>query len=321
MTSYDESTEKDKKPFRVAITIRSFSQPDIFLPSYSHPLKVVYQNNLQRRLNDDEIVRYCQEADAVIAGTERFTREVMENLPALKVISRIGVGTDSIDLEYAQTRGIVICTTPDSPVVAVAEHTLALILAISRNIQQYSLSRKESRFTINPGHIIKGKTAGIIGLGKIGKAVASLLNCFGAEIQYYDPFILVPPDQRWRSTPSLSRILMTSDIISLHLPPLSDKNPLLGEKEFATIKKGAILINTARGSLLDEKFLVMALESERLAGAGLDVTQTEPYHGPLLEYPQVIITPHIASNTYESRKEMEIEAINNIIRYLEQYDE
>lgn len=303
------------QPFRVAVTIRSFSSGD--LPDgpddQIHP---VFINHFGRRMTGDEIIRYCHDADAIIAGTEKFSRDVLQNLPALKVISRVGVGTDSIDLVYARERGIAVYTTPEATIPAVAEHTLALILSLSRNIPRYSLFRTDPHSPVIHGHMVRGSRLGIVGLGRIGREIARLTGSLGAKILYYDPYVQVSPDPGWDAASSLSYLLSHSDIISLHSPPLPDGAPILGENEFSLIKHGAILINTARGSLIDEQALIQALDRGTIRAAGLDVTVTEPYQGPLLRYPQVIITPHVASNTEESRKEMETEAIENIRRFM-----
>lgn len=303
----------------IALTIRSFSCIDIFHSEGDKNLHFVYINSSERRMNSEEIILHCQEAEAVIAGTEKFSADVIRNLPNLKIISRVGVGTDSIDLNTAKERGITVCTTPNSTISAVAEHTIALILALSKNIPRYSC--RELVSTNNPGHMVKGKVAGIIGLGRIGKEVARLISAMGADVQYYDPCVVNPPDESWKHSPSLFHILSTSDIISLHIPAFPNGQPLLGKKDFSMMKRGSIVINTARGSLIDENELAHALDKGIIMGAGLDVTNREPYQGPLLHYPQVLITPHVASNTFESRKEMEKEAIMNIINYFEKFHE
>jgi D-3-phosphoglycerate dehydrogenase len=266
-------------------------------------------------MTSEEIIEFCQDADFIIAGTEKFEAKTLARLPKLKIISRVGVGTDSIDLVHANKNGIVVCTTPIAPVPAVAEHTLAMILSLCKNIPNYISHKINDSIPITPGCMLRGKRAGIIGLGRVGIEVARLLNCLGMSIQYYDPFIKVIPDEPWECASSLLELVQTSDIISLHNPPLKDNKPILTRGLFQEIKTGVIIVNTARGSLIDEQALIVALNEGRVRAAGLDVTSTEPYVGPLRNYEQVLITPHIASNTYESRREMEVEAINNILKF------
>lgn len=301
--------------FNIAITIRSFISEDILgRINGSDQFRIIYRNMYGRRMTDEEIILHCQNADAVIAGTERYTSDVIRNIPSLKVISRVGVGLDSVDINYAEKKGITVCTTPHATISAVAEHTLALILALSRNIPFYSYEKNNPECPAIPGHMVRGRCVGVIGLGRIGREVAKILFSLGAMVQFYDPYVLASPDENWSSAPSLSHILSTSDIISLHIPSQLNDAPLIGRQEFLLMRRGVMLINTSRGSLIDEQSLIEALDDGIIHAAGLDVTTTEPYLGPLRNYPQVLITPHVASNTFESRREMEIEAVENIKR-------
>lgn len=329
----------------ISITIRSLLSIDNIGELLSENYCLTYINETGRRLTKEEIITHCQNAEVIIAGTEPFDRDTLNNLPSLKIISRVGVGIDSIDTKTAKERGISILTTPISPVPAVAEHTISLLLAICKKIPDYLLSQRsqvrfsqtgypiatgdeeailkkdsdytdeEKKYRITPGYLVNGKIVGIIGLGRIGFEVARILTCFGARIMYYDPHIGRIPDNTWECSPSLPYLLEKADIITIHTPPLPDNKPLLDREMFTYVKKGAILINAARGSLIDENALIESIEDNTIIGAGLDTLSNEPYSGPLLNFPSVIITPHVASNTYESRKQMEIEAIQNIFQY------
>jgi len=252
-------------------------------------------------------------ADGVIAGTEAFTAEVLAAAPRLKVISRVGVGTDSIDLQAAAARGIRVCTTIRAPVQAVAEHTMSLLLAVAKGIVSYDRNMHMGDFSVSPGMLLAGKRAGIIGAGRIGRRVGELLEAFGCTVLYYDPADPSCLSPAWIRCKKLPDLLQEAEILTIHASPPSDGKPILMKKEFQTCKTGVILINTARGGLVSEDDLILALQEGRVGAAGLDVFSLEPYRGPLLGFPQVIMTPHVASNTIESRTEMEMEAVQNLI--------
>jgi D-3-phosphoglycerate dehydrogenase len=165
--------------------------------------------------------------------------------------------------------------------------------------------------------LLSGKKVGVIGLGRIGKRVAASLHFLGCDILYYDPWVSGAIPDSWIGQSSVTDLLKNADIITLHTPGQADGKPLLDKDTLSFCKKGQVIINTARGSLIDEEALLQALREERICAAGLDVTTIEPYHGPLLKCPRVIITPHVASNTRESRQQMEIEAIENMIKVFE----
>jgi D-3-phosphoglycerate dehydrogenase len=253
------------------------------------------------------------DVDGIIAGTESYNANVLKSAPHLKVISRVGVGLDNIDLEYAKKRGICVLNTPLAPVDAVAEHTIALIFSIFKKIPQYYDKAHQGDYSIQQGSLLSGKTIGIIGLGRIGQKVATLLDALGTKIVYYDPLVKKNMPEKWVQINNLDDLFQTADIISLHSSPQSGNLPVLDKNAFARCKAGVVIINTARGSLIDEKALIHALDSGIISSAGLDVVSIEPYKGPLLDYPQVVITPHVASNTVESRQQMEIEAVENML--------
>jgi D-3-phosphoglycerate dehydrogenase len=278
--------------------------------------RVVFVNRTGRRLTGPELERALTGADGVIAGTEPFTRDVLDSAPLLKVISRVGVGADAIDLQAAAARTIRVCTTPHSPAPAVAEHTVALLLAIAKRVVMYDRNIRRGDFSIAPGMLLAGKQVGLIGAGRIGRRVGELLEAFGCTILFYDPGDPVDVSLRWRRCGSLREVLEEADILTLHASPQPDGRPILMKEEFDTCKNGVILINTARGSLVSEGDLTTALREGKVAAAGLDVFSSEPYRGPLLSFPQVIMTPHVASNTVESRAQMEIEAVENLISAL-----
>lgn len=301
------------RKFKAAITIRSFGLNIYERKKFTEKFEIIYINTTGRRLSESELSQVLMGVEGVIAGTEPFTKQVIESLCDLKVISRVGVGLDSIDLESARKHGIKIMNTPEAPVQAVAEHTLALILALLKHIATYNQKMRVEDYSIEPGKTLSGKQIGIVGLGRIGYRVAILLEAFGCKINFYDPWVKIRVPDGWQSDSTLEELLMKSDIVSLHLSPQENGKPILDETSLNMIKKGAIIINTARASLIDEESLCKALLSGQIGAAGLDVFSVEPYKGPLLKYPQVIVTPHVASNTIEARNQMEIEAVHNLI--------
>jgi D-3-phosphoglycerate dehydrogenase len=296
-----------------AIVIRSFNLQSEPFRKLSEKTNLVFINASGQRLKGSVLSDAIKDAEGIIAGTELYTKEILNAAPSLRVISRVGVGLDNIDLEYAKKRGIRVLNTPLAPGDAVAEHTIALIYSVMKRIPQYYENTRKGDFSIRQGLMIIGKTVGIIGLGHIGQKVARSLDALGTKIIYYDPFHKKDLPTRWRKTGNIEDLLRTADIITLHIPPQPGNKPILDESAFACCKEGVVIINTARSSLIDEPALAHALDSGIVSAAGLDVLSVEPYKGPLVNYPQVIITPHVASNTEESRQQMEIEAVENMI--------
>ena len=272
-------------------------------------------NPLGRRLKPEDIVQLCAEATGIVAGVEPYTAEVLKQLPQLKVISRVGVGTDAIDKEAAADRGIVICNTPDVVVQPVAELAIAMIFDLCRHLSTHTAEFRAHRWTKHTGTLVAGKTLGIIGLGRIGRRTAELAGALGLEVIGADP----APDPIWAKANHVRLVtscglLAEADIVSLHLASSSDTPFYLSADKIGSMKQGARLINLARGSLVDETALAAALDRGQLAGAGLDVFSVEPYEGPLRDAPNVVLTPHVATLTHESREQMEREAVQNLLQ-------
>lgn len=301
---------------KIAITIRSFDSIQILLKEIDDIGSVVYVNDTEKRLDESELCKVIQDVDAVIAGTEPFTRKVFESAPNLRVISRVGVGLDNIDMDAAYEHNVTIVNTPITPSLSVAEHTLSLLLTVIKRIAIYNKNIRKNDFSINSGLLLSGRSVGIIGLGRVGLKVAGMLEMLACRIYYFDPFLEKQPSEKWTRMNSLKELLKSADIVTLHVPSQPKGTPLLDKEAFESCKYGTVLINTARGSLIDEDALAFAIEEGIVWGAGLDVFSNEPYTGKLLDYPQVVVTPHVASNTIESRNQMEIEAINNFINEL-----
>ena len=274
-------------------------------------------NPHNRKLELDEFADLIEDAAGLIAGTEKINEDLLQRAKSLKVISRYGIGLDNIDLEAAKMRGIIICNTPDAPTQAVAELTLALILNLYRGIGEVDRNLRSDKWTPLMGRLLSGKTLGIIGLGRIGKALVKLVQPFELNIIAHEPY----PDNDFVSSyrvelSSLEKILSESDIITLHAPLTDETYHLIGKKELALMKMGAIIVNTARGSLIDGGALIEALEKGLIGGAALDVFEEEPYHGKLKDFDNVILTPHIGTYAKETRILMEREAVENLLNVL-----
>ncbi len=271
----------------------------------------VIDNPFKRKLTKTELMDLLNEGiTGLVAGLEPLDREVLES-SKLKVISRCGSGLSNVDLDAAKEFGIEVCFTPDGPNSAVAELTLGAMLCLLRMISLMDKDLHEGKWTKKIGAQLEGKTVVIIGYGRIGKKVASLLLPFNVNLLVVDPFIQEPIDVI--PAVSLEEALPKADIITLHS---SGEDCVLGKREFKIIKPGAFVLNAARGGLIDEDALVSGLEDGRIRGAWLDTFKQEPYTGPLKGYPYVVLTPHVGSYTRECRKRMEMEAVQNLIDVL-----
>lgn len=268
----------------------------------------VVDNPYKRRLTKPELVKLLVRGiTGLIAGLEPLDREVMSK-SHLKVISRCGSGTSNVDLEVAKELGITVCYTPDAPVASVAELTLGAMLGLLRMMPLMDSELHKGRWTKKIGALLEGKTVAIIGFGRIGRRLCELLVSFKTRVIAVDPFVKDKIEEV--AMVSLEEALPQADIISIHS---SGDEYIIGSKEMSLVKPGVLLLNAARGGLVNEDALVEALEEKRVAGAWLDVFDEEPYTGPLTKYPQVILTPHVGSYTQECRKRMETEAVENLI--------
>jgi D-3-phosphoglycerate dehydrogenase len=257
--------------------------------------------------NRVELLAALAEADALIVrSATTVDAEALAAGPRLFVVARAGVGLDNVDVPAATARGVMVVNAPQSNIVSAAEHAVALLLSVARRVPQAHASLiagqwKRSQFT---GVELTGKTVGLLGLGRIGALVAARLTAFGMTIQAYDPYVTAARAAQMGVTlASLEEVLATSDVISVHLPKTPETLGLVGKAELATCKKGAILINAARGGLVDEAALAEALHSGHLGGAGIDVYVKEPTtSSPLFDAPNIVVTPHLGASTEEAQE-------------------
>lgn len=264
------------------------------------------------------------DADAIVLRVFKAYKADIDRNPRLKLICRWGVGVDSVDVPHASAKGIAVTNTPGANAYAVSELAVALMLAVGRNLMFHCKSIQggiwsRAMFTDNAVSL-NGKTVGLIGGGNIGRQVAQKVQVFGASVQYYDVFRLpAETEERLHMTyVSLDELLKTSDVVSLHVPLLDSTRHILSAEKIALMKKGAILINTARGGLVDDAALLTAIDEGRLMGAGLDCVEDDPLPAghPLLGHPNIVITPHIGGSTSDLATVMVPMISDNLKKFL-----
>lgn len=270
------------------------------------------------------LLEAVQDAEALLCLlTDAIDREVLDAAPRLKCVSNYAVGYNNIDVDYATQRGIAVCNTPGVLTETTADLAWALLMDCARRIAESDRFVRAGKFAgweplLLLGHDVFGKTLGIVGMGRIGQAVARRAAGFNMRVLFYDPsaaLSTLPKD--WESV-SLEELCQKSDFISVHAPLTPQTQHLIGAREFALMKPSAILINTARGPILDEAALVRALRENRIAGAGLDVYEQEPQiPTELLALDNVVLLPHIGSASIETRTKMGLLAAENAIAVIQ----
>tara|TARA_R110001592_G_scaffold122747_1_gene329844 strand:+ start:89230 stop:90189 length:960 start_codon:yes stop_codon:yes gene_type:complete len=269
------------------------------------------------RKEPHRVVEQVQGYDAVLAGAEIYSREVLQQLPDLKVISRYGVGFDAVDLAAADAQNIVVTITPGVNHHSVAEQAFALLMGIARMTRTQDRAVRSGEWERELTPRVWGSTIGIVGLGRIGQAVATRAIGMGMHVLAYDPF----PNEEFAKTHqikllSLEELLKQSDYVTLHLPVTPETIDIINRDTLAIMKPGSVLINTARGGLVDENALVEALESGHLRGAGLDVFKKEPLpvESPLIKLENVLLSCHTGGLDQESHRDAYAMAAQNIVK-------
>ena len=270
----------------------------------------------------DRVLEHAADADALVMSWVPMTRAVIGQLQRCRVIARFGIGVDMIDLDAATERGILVCNTATYCLDEVSNHAMGLLLMLNRGLLQDVDALRAGgwfRSASVPPRRLAGQRLGLVGLGNIGRLVARKARGFGLEVVAYDPY-LRGRETEMNGTPlvDLDELLAWADIVSVHCPLNASTHHLLGERELALMKPTAFLINTARGPIVDEPALVAALAEHRLAGAGLDVFETEPLptENPLRQLDNVILTPHSASWSVESSAECRRVAVEHVVTVL-----
>ena len=281
-------------------------------------------NPYNRALTHQELIEGVKDAEALICLlTDNIDKEVISAAPKLKVISSYAVGYNNIEVEYATQLGIAVCNTPGVLTETTADLTWALILATCRRISESERFLRKGNFKgwepmLMLGLDVYGKTLGIIGMGRIGQAVAKRATAFAMRIIYYND-VSVSNTLPFETTEiDFQTLLKEADIITLHLPLTKETFHLIGKEEFALMKENAVLINTSRGAVIDEKELIKALSEKRIFSAGLDVYENEPdIPQELLALENVVLLPHIGSASIETRTKMALLAAENAIAVME----
>ena len=256
--------------------------------------------------DEDTLISQMQGASAVSAGSEPYTARVIETLPDLRVISRSGVGFDAIDLAACDEKGVVVTVTPGVNHHAVAEHTIALLMGVARGFPERHDRVKDGRWFREPYPRVMGSTIGILGLGRIGRAVATRAVGLGMNVLAFEPFPQQEFVETWRVelVDDLNELIPRCDYLSLHLPNMAETHHVINAERLALMKPGSVLINTARGPLVDEAALIEALQNGPMRAAGLDVFEVEPLptDSPLLSLQNVLLSGHVAGLDNESHE-------------------
>src|SRR5262245_6197281 len=277
---------------------------------------------LPKRLSEAELLPLVADVDAMVVRSEtKVTQKVMESAPRLRVVGRAGVGTDNVNVEAATQRGIVVMNTPGGNRISTAELTFSMLMALARNLRQahYSLKAGEWNRKAFQGVELYNKTLGILGMGRIGSEVARRAIAFGILVLAYDPYLALSKARALQvELVELDEIYARADFITVHMPMSDETRGMINAAAFARMKKGVRVLNCARGGIINENDLLAAIQSGQVAGAALDVYETEPPppNFALRDLPQVIMTPHLGASTEEAQENVGIEVAEAITDYL-----
>ncbi|BFI75923.1 phosphoglycerate dehydrogenase [Sulfurisphaera ohwakuensis] len=300
--------------YKILITSPWFTEGNLSILRKYFDVKT---NSLQRWLTENELQDIISDYDAVIAGLDPFTKKVIEKAKKLKIIARRGIGYDNIDVEYACSHGIYVTNSPVAEEhEAVAEFTIGLILLSVRNLYNAHESLKNRSWNRETflGRNLKSMVIGILGLGNIGKKVATLLSAFGSKIIYYDPYVY---DPRFEKV-DLYTLFKLSDIITIHMPLNNETQGIINKELLGIMKTGSYIINTSRAEIINKNDLLWAIDSGIIKYVALDVFYNEPpdLNDELLKRKNVFLTPHIAAYTLEAFNAIDKVCVNNIIKVL-----
>ncbi|MDC6455498.1 phosphoglycerate dehydrogenase [Alphaproteobacteria bacterium] len=275
-------------------------------------------NPIGRKLKEDELAEIICDFDVLIAGTEPITEKVMANGKNLKLISRVGIGLDSVDLLAAEKRGIQVSYTPDAPAPAVAELTIGMMLTLLRHVHVVNSQMHQGLWHRYFGRRVSEITIGIIGAGRIGSGVVERLSSFNPSkilVNDINPRVEFS-SMSWVQSATKDEIYKKADLISLHLPLTAQTRNMIRYDDLREMKEDAIIINTSRGGIINEHSLARALNEGHLAGAAIDVFEQEPYQGELRDIERCLLTSHMGSMSVDCRTRMEVEATEEAVRFL-----
>jgi len=304
---------------KVLITTVPFGQVE------NKPLKDLESNNIEyvinpfnRKLQPGELAELIDDFDIIIAGTEKIDKKVFDRAKKLKFISRVGIGLDGVDLNYAREKGVKVSYTPDAPAPAVAELTIGLMISLIRSINESNLNIKNGKWERYFGYRLSEMNIGIIGMGRIGLGVMRHLKCFNPKNIFVNDIDSSTVRNLGSGVTVCSKdeIYCNADLISLHVPLTKDTHNMISLDQINKMKKSVYLINTARGGIINEESLLDALKNGNIAGAAIDTYEEEPYCGDLTKFNNCINTAHMGSMTVDCRSAMEIEATQEAIRFI-----
>lgn len=305
---------------RVLVTTVPFAEHDRLPLDLLESAGAEYRiNPLNRKLTEQQLIELIGETEVLIAGTEPITAAVMDAAPHLRLISRVGIGLDSVDLLAARERGVAVSYTPDAPAPAVAELTVGLMLSLLRGVQSSNIGMHRGQWHRFMGRRISEVTVGVVGAGRIGGRVLRNLAALGAQrllVNDLEPVPNLISETRieWVEKEDL---YSRADLVSLHVPLTQATRNLIRAEQLALMKRDAFVINTSRGGIVNESDLYAAISKGQLGGAAIDVFEQEPYSGPLSELDECLLTCHMGSMSRDCRGQMEIEATQEAIRFLQ----
>ncbi|GFF47733.1 D-3-phosphoglycerate dehydrogenase, chloroplastic [Aspergillus udagawae] len=305
--------------------------PKVLVPEKLSPdglalLRASLEVDERKGLDADELLQIIPEYDALVVRSEtKVTASLLRAAKQLKVVARAGVGVDNVDVEEATKLGIVVVNSPSGNIGAAAEHTIALLMAMARNIPEACSSLKSGKWERSKfvGVEVKGKTLSIIGLGKVGLTVARLAKGLGMNVNALDPYAspAVAASASVTLVSSLSELLLTADFLTIHTPLIASTKGMISTAELAQMKPGSRILNVARGGTIDEAALLEALESNHLAAAAIDVFTSEPPQpdstaGRLIAHPRAVVTPHLGASTVEAQENVSIDVCEQVLQIL-----
>tara|TARA_B100000886_G_scaffold39347_2_gene24341 strand:+ start:2184 stop:3110 length:927 start_codon:yes stop_codon:yes gene_type:complete len=301
--------------YKVLISITSFSENSPI------PKKIFQDNGIEivenksnKKLNETDLVNLSKDCYGIIAGTECISKKVIESSEKLRIISRVGIGVDNIDLDAAKINNVVVKNTPNIPAPYLAEMTIGIIITMLRKIHLSNIEMHKGMWSRNYGKSITDAVIGIIGYGKIGQSlVRKFESLHPKKILIYDISNKPSTISKNIEIVNFDDVLSSSDVITIHIPLTTKTKNLFNSNSINKMKRGSILINNSRGGIINEEDLYDALNEGKLSGAALDVFENEPYHGKLIGLDNCLLTSHIGSMSIECRNEMEIQSVMNII--------
>jgi len=306
--------KKNAKAFITTVPFATVSREPLDLLEQAGIAAII--NPLGKNMTHDDFAQFCEDVDYVIAGLPPFSEAFFEKAKKLNLIVRVGVGYDNVPFDLCKQYGVKVSYTPGAGTHAVAELTIGLLIDALRRFSFIDRDLRAGGWNKYMGEMLRGKTVGIIGVGRIGKRVIELLQPFGVRILGND-LVEDAAFARAHNVTFVSKeeLYRSADIISIHVSKTPSAHHMISEKALSLMKPSAVLLNLSRGGVVDEHALYKALVQNKIAGAALDVYEEEPYTGPLTALDNVILTAHVGAGTTESRRLMEVGAVEEVVRF------